>query len=52
MLANDTAKVVMAITTRTSKKNYYNVKFLHRKFYGCKDTTTNDIIGLSFCNLP
>jgi len=34
MLTNDTAKVMMVTTTRTSKKNHYNVTFLHGKFYG------------------
>lgn len=52
MLTSDTAKVMMAITTRTSEKNHYNVKFLCGKFYGCKRTTKNDIIGLSSSNLP
>ena len=52
MLTNDTAKVMMARTTRTSKKNHYNVIFLRGKFYGCKHTTTNDIICLSSSNLP
>ena len=51
MLTNDTAKVMMVITTRTSKKNHYNVKFLCRRFYGCKHTTTNDITSLSSSNL-
>ena len=52
MYTNDTAKVMMATTSRTSKKNHYNVKFLRRRFYGCKHTTTNDIISLSSFNLP